>query len=483
MKREDFKEEEIARTGHIMDSKTSHLDDVLQDKLEKAFNKETSLVLLSDVIKIASEHDPIDLAFAVTKLPAYVRTIVYENLPDMASKSTFMIHAGKGTRSVIFREISDQEVAALVEQIPSDEAVSLLEDLSARRLKRISTYIDPEKMHRISDLQRHERHTAGRLMNNEFFSFPMNTTIKEISKEILDNPGVDIARGIFVTAPEGNLVGYVPTRNLLVNKENVEVKKIMRPVLHTVLAEASRDEVVDLVERYQIPFLPVVDKQSCLLGVIDYRDVVEIMEDIADDTIANIAGTGESVGEHEPLLKRYFWRIPFLLVTLCAGLFTSTAMSHFNTYIWFAFLPFFVPLIAGMSGNVGLQCSAILVRSMSIGEISSRTRKDAIIKELGIGSLIGITFGLFCGLMVYLLTSYGIHSLGANPLALAVTVACGLFGACLTATVLGTFSPFFFVRMNIDPAVASGPIVTAFNDVLSTLMFFLIGRILYPLFG
>ena len=158
------------------------------------------------------------------------------------------------------------------------------------------------------------------------------------------------------------------------------------------------------------------------------------------------------------------------------------AMSHFKDRTWFLFVPFFVPLIAGMSGNVGIQCSTILVRGMSTGTLSSGTRRNAMAQELGVGLVTGSVFGVFCGCAVFLLNYLEIHEAGSNPLAVVVTVSLGLLGACLMATVLGTFSPFFFARFRIDPAVASGPIVTAFNDVLSTLMFFLIARLLYPLF-
>ncbi len=217
--------------------------------------------------------------------------------------------------------------------------------------------------------------------------------------------------------------------------------------------------------------------------MINYEDVVEALEDIADETIASMAGTAEDVSEHEPILKRFFWRAPWLLVTLFAGLVTATAMNHFNDRIWFIVVPFFVPLINMMSGNVGLQCSTMLVRAMSTGELSSGSRTEALVKELGIGLLIGVVFGVICGISVYCMKMMGVYHLTIDPLVLGATVSCGLLGACMTATTLGTFSPFFFARFGIDPAVASGPIVTSFNDVLSTLIFFLIAWGVHSVIG
>jgi len=478
---EELEEEYGMASGNLMDTKTSQLDDVLNAKLENAFHKETYQILLHDIAKIASEHDPIDLAHAVTRLPPSSRVVVYDNLPDLNAKIIFMINTGSNTRVAILRRIGDEEIKRLIERMPPDEAVWILDDMSNRRLKRIQEQLDPKKASRIKELQKHDRHSAGRLMTNEFFAFPMNTTIGEVAAYIRDNPGIDLTRRIFVLNDDGSLAGYVPGRNLIVNQHHLPLRQVMRPVLHKVTPNDSRDEVVDLVERYEIPALPVVDERDHLVGVITYEDVVEAMEDIADETIANIAGTAEDVSEQEPILKRFFLRAPWLFVTLCGGLITATAMAHFKDRSWFYHVPFFVPLIAAMSGNVGIQCSTILVRGMSTGSLSMGSRLQAVQKEFSIGLLIGTLFGVLCGSIVYLLNSVGISNPFNEAVAVGAMVSFGVFGACMMATLLGSLSPFFFARFGIDPAVASGPIVTAFNDVLSTLMFFLIAYLIYPL--
>lgn len=478
----DNSNESVIAPGSILDSKTSHLDDVLNEKLEEAFEQHTYDIVLHDVAKITSQHDPIDMAHAVTRLPPYARVVVYENLPDFNAKIIFMINASSSTRSAIFRQIDDNEIKRLIEKMPLDEAVWILDDMSDRRLKRVLDLLEPKKAQRLKELQKHDRHSAGRLMTDEFFAFHMNTTIGEVSAYIRDNPGIELTRRVFVLNDEGQLAAYVPGRNLIINPSYLPLRQVMRPILHKVTADVSRDEVVDVVERYKIPALPVVDENDFLVGVITYESVVEAMEDIADETIANIAGTAEDYDEYESILKRFFGRAPWLIVTLCAGLISAIVMSHFYDRIWFLFLPFFVPLITGMSGNVGIQCSTVLVRGMSTGDISSGSKGEAISREIGIGLLIGLVFGIICGCVVYLFNYYGVHQLGADPLSLGVTISCGVFGACLTATMLGTFSPFFFERFGIDPAVASGPIVTAFNDVLSTLIFFLVARVVYVFF-
>lgn len=475
-------EEEIKKMGennapgNLIDSKTSQLHDILHEKLEQAFHKQTSTVVLHDIVKIASEHSPVDLAYAACRLPAYARPMIYENLLSAEAKIDFLVNTDSSTRVAVLRRISDLEVKKLVSLMPPDEAVEVLEDISERRFRRVLEMLEANKALKIREIKKHQRNTAGRLMTNEFFSFQMGVTIGQASAHIRNHPGVDLTLEIFVLDEIGELQGYVPARNLIVNPPHLPLKQVMKSILHTVTPDTSREEVVDIVERYKISALTVVDSNNRLLGVITYEDVLDALEDIADETIANMAGTAEKVSEHEPLIKRFFSRAPWLVVTLCAGLINVGVMSAFQNYVGgiLTFVMFFVPLITGMSGNIGIQCSTVLVRSMALGLISLGSRSEAVLKELLIGLISGTVFGILCGVLVYALDFAGVSCADVSAAAVGLIVGIGLTGACLAGTVLGAFSPLFFVRIGVDPAVASGPIVVAFNDFLSMSIYFLI---------
>lgn len=458
------------------ESKTLQLDDILIEKLEQAFDKPTQAVVLHEVAKIAAEHSAIDLAFAASRLPPEARPVLYQNLFKIEEKIKFMINADHGTRIAVLREITDKEICSFIEQMPPDEAVKVLEDLSERRYRKVLENLEPSKACRIQEIEKNARNTAGRLMTNEFFAFPMDVTIKEASTYIRNHPGIDLTRRIFVIHKSGELQGYVPARNLIVNQYDLPLKQVMRPVLHKVTANISREEVVEIVERYKISALPVVDEQDRLIGVITYEDVLDALEDILDATIASFAGTKEKITEHEPFFQKFFSRSPWLIVTLCAGLINVGVMSTFDRYEQrlLTFVFFFVPLITGMSGNIGIQSSTILVRSMALGLMRPGHRREAMFKEILLGAYTGFIFGLLCGAAVYMLEFIGVAHASINPWMTALIVSVGLFGACLTGSVLGALSPFFFAKIGVDPAVASGPIVTAFNDILSMSIYFLI---------
>ncbi len=474
----------ISNETDLMESKTTRLDDILKEKLEKAFHTKTSQIMLHDIAKIAIEHSPIDLAYAAAHLPLHVRPILYDNLPDRDSKIKFIINTTSDTRLFLFRYMSEQELKKLFDKMPADEAVYILDDMSQRRFRRVMELISSKKAQKIQEQKKHERNSAGRLMTTEFFAFDMDRTIKDAVDYIVDHPRIDFSKGIFIINKTNQVQGYVPARNMIVNEQSAVLKQIMRPILHSVTVNISRKDIIDLFERYKLSFLSVVNDNQQLIGVISQEDVLEAMEDVADETFAKISGTSENVSTKDPILKRFLARSPWLFVTLIAGLINVGIISSFQKKegSLLTFVLFFVPLITGMSGNIGIQCSTVLVRSIAFGLISKKTKKQIIYKELLTGITTGLIFGLFCGFIIFLIDFITKASMGVSAAALGIMVGSGLLGACFTGTFLGVLSPVFFAKIGIDPAISSGPIVAAFNDVLSMTIYFVISYSLSLLF-
>ncbi len=470
-------EEEVEDVAAPSASKIGRIDDLLKEKLEQSFHKQTSKVRLHDIAKIACEHSPIDLAYGASHLPPNVRPVLFENLPDRDAKIKFLVNTDSETRLVLFRQLDDVEMKQIFERMPTDEAVWVVEDMPERRFRRLMELIDAKKAGRIRELKKHGRKSAGRLMTSEFFAFTMDMTIGDAAASIRDNPRIDFTKGIFILNDTGELQGFVPARNMMINPDHTPLRQVMRPVLHKVTAEATREEVIDIVERYKVSSLPVVDIDNYLIGVIAHEDVVEAMEDLTDETIARMAGTNEKFTSHDSILHRFLTRAPWLLVTMFAGLVNMGVMSsfqaHFGSVLPFAL--FFVPLINGLSGNIGLQCSTVLVRVMAVGGLSVGSRRETIVKELFSGLFTGLIFGIGCGLIIGMLDFSGTTALGAaTPLAVGAIVGFGLIGGCLAGTLLGVFSPVVLSRIGVDPAISAGPVVTAFNDFLSMTVYFLI---------
>ncbi|MDN3508005.1 MAG: magnesium transporter, partial [Simkaniaceae bacterium] len=451
----------------------------------RAFHKQTAEVCHTNLAKIADTYSPIDLAYAVSQLPQSVRPVLFQNFDSIVKKIQFLINTDRSTRLAIFRYINDFETKDIIENTPPDEAVAMLDDLSEKRYRRLMDIIDKAKANRIRDIKKHGRNTAGRIMTNEFFAFLPETTVEEAVSRIRNQSGIEFTRRLFIVDPKGKLLGYVPARNLMVNANITKLSTIMLPCEQTVSPECEREEVIEKVERYKISGLPIVDEAGMLLGVVTYEDVVELIEDVADETIAAMAGTGEDISQPEPFFIRFFSRAPWLFVTLIAGLLNMCVMTLFQEYDkgFLTFVFFFVPLITGMSGNIGLQCSTVLVRHMALGTINNTNRREFVLKELMLGLFTGSAFGFFSALLVYVLNVQGLQIINCDPFVLGLIVGLGLFGASAMGTILGVFSPLLFTRIGIDPAVSSGPIITAFNDFLSMSIYFLIAVGITSLFS
>ncbi len=419
-----------------------------------------------EVIKAAAEHSPVDLAYAASRLPLHLQPILYENLPNRDAKTKYLINTDSDTRAHLFSKLQDRELKKIFDKMPTDDAVWILEDMPKEGLDKVMVLIDPKKARNITDMQKHRRNSAGRLMNSDFFAFSMDRTLAEAAIHIRDNPGIDFGMGIFIVNDVMELQGVVPARNMIVNPPNTPLRQVMLPIFYKVGPEAAREEVVELVEKYKLSSLPVVDQSNHLVGVIAYEDMVDAMEDATDQQMAHIAGTAPGTSSYDPISKRFITRAPWLAFTLVAGLINGWVMSSFLKLEGkiLTFVLFFVPLITAMSGNIGLQCSTVLVRGMALGMASS------LRKELCSGLVIGSVFGVLCSLLIYF---FG-ESIGATPLTGSIIVGTGLIGGCFAGTFLGVFSPFVFFKIGIDPAISSGPIVTALNDILSMTIYFLV---------
>jgi len=235
----------------LMESATTKIDDLLKEKLERAFHKKTSQVMPHDIAKIATQHSAIDLAYAAAHLPFHARPILYDSLQTRDAKINFIINTTPETRLTIFRYMSEREVKKLFEKMPTDEAVFILDDMSERRFKRVMELINPKQAKKIREQKKHKRNTAGRLMTSEFFAFNMDKTIKDAADFIHDHPRIDFTKGIFILNDNQELKGYVPARNMVVNPEEAYLKQVMRPIIHKVTADVKRKDIIDLFERYK----------------------------------------------------------------------------------------------------------------------------------------------------------------------------------------------------------------------------------------
>jgi magnesium transporter len=248
----------------------------------------------------------------------------------------------------------------------------------------------------------------------------------------------------------------------------------MEPELVYIDRESDQEEVADIAARYDLVVIPVVDEQRRLVGVVTIDDIVDIIREEATEDILKMAGAGEMLFE-----TRSFWtslrnRMPWLLAAAIGGLLVAFALSGFEGALSSVpILALFMPVIAGMGGNVGTQSSTIVVRGLAVGYVESASLSRLVIREMSLGLMLGAIYGLLIAVAAPF-----VGSTVEDPVALGAVLTLGMMGSMTIAATVGTSIPLLMNRFKIDPAVSTGPFVTTAVDILGLLFYFWLATVL-----
>jgi magnesium transporter len=281
-------------------------------------------------------------------------------------------------------------------------------------------------------------------------------------------------------------MGYIGLWELLKLKDRTKTLGEMAHH-HVVSATVDMDQerVGHLMSKYDLSALPVVDTQQRLVGRITWDDVMDVMEDEASEDLFLFAGSDDAELDYASPLQACKVRLPWLLITLGAGFITSTILKRFMLDLSQVFaLSFFVPIVLAMGGNTGIQSSTLIIRGLAVGALEGRGITKLLGRELAAGAIMGVFCGLIMGIWAHILISFSPgQGTEFSPLYLAFTVGLALFAAMSFAAIFGAFVPIVLNRAEIDPAVASGPFVTASNDILALLIYYGVAIALIGLYG
>ena len=283
---------------------------------------------------------------------------------------------------------------------------------------------------------------------------------------------------VFVMNVERHVTGILPLSNLVLARPDESVANIMeRPVI-SVPVEMPQDEVARVLQKYDLVTVPVVDEKGRLAGRVTIDDVVDVIEEEASKDIYAIAGVneGESIDlEHDSVLKRVGERFSWVLTTVVLGLVVALVISKVfvTTFEKMALLAAFLPVIIATAGAVGLQSSTLVVRAIALGTLSFQHILSVIAHEAATGLVLGVSCGLITAVASYLI------NMGTpDILKLSLAVLIGMVISVTTAACVGTVQPIIFYKLKRDPAVAAGPLVTAFNDLLGTTLYLVVATAL-----
>jgi magnesium transporter len=425
--------------------------------------------------KLENLH-PADIAEIYQGLSIDEATYLYLLL-DPEKASDVLVELEEDDREKFLEALPSEVIASqFIHHMDSDDAADVIGDLSEGKKQEVLRHIDDvEQAGDIVDLLSYDEDSAGGLMAKELIRVNENwgvaTCIREMRKQAAD---LDEIYYIYVVSDENVLLGILSLKALLLASASTKVRDIFDEEVRSVRTDTPSEEVAQIMEKYDLIVLPVTDSIGRLTGRITIDDVVDVIRDEAERDYQLASGITTDVETTDSPARLSRARLPWLIIGLLGGIVVAAVIGRFEEDIQInPEMAFFIPLIAAMAGNVGIQSSAIIVQGIASNSLGLESTTRKLFKEL----LVALLNGLILSGILFLYNYFV-----SKNLALTFTVSSSLFIVIIFAALFGTMIPLILNRMKFDPALATGPFITTMNDIMGLFIYFLMGRILYSVF-
>ncbi|MCA0969571.1 magnesium transporter [Halobacillus litoralis] len=410
------------------------------------------------------ELHPYDQAKIFSDLEVDVRMQIYTYLSP-EEIADVMEHIDYEEIEPFFTEMDPRFAAQVFADMSTDDAVDILNELEKEKVASFLTMMENEAAQEIKDLLHYEEKTAGSIMTTEFVVVNATMTIREAMVHLRrEAPDAETIYYTYVIDEDKKLAGVISLRDLIVSEEEWLISDVMNERVVSVSVGEDQEEVARMVRDYDFLALPVVDFQNHLLGIITVDDIMDVMDEEANEDYSKLAAVSNVDSPDENAFDSAKKRLPWLVILLFLGSLTASLIGRFeSTLSVYPILAVFIPLIAGMAGNTGTQALAVAVRGIATGEIDKQGKAKMMVREAGTGLITGVSCGVIITLIVYF---------WQGNLFLGMLVGLSILLTLIVATLAGSLVPLIMHRFNIDPAVASGPFITTINDIISILIYF-----------
>ncbi|PIF06240.1 MAG: magnesium transporter [Draconibacterium sp.] len=426
-----------------------------------------------EVKALASNLHAADIAEIMDELNMEEAKFMYMQL-EGEKASDVLIEIPENDRRRFLKELPPEVIASkFIEFMDSDDAADIVADLDEEiKLEVLKEIEDTEQAGDIVDLLEYEEDSAGGIMAKELVkvneNWTVSTCLKEISKQAED---VDEIYYIYVVDDLEKLKGVLSLKSLITNNTNTKISNLYNSDVRKVNTSVRQEEVAEIMDKYDLVAIPVVDEIGRLKGRITFDDVIDIVREEADKDYSMVSGISGDVEPGDKVFQMLRARFPWLLIGMFGGILSALVLSRHEAAISkITQMAFFIPLIAAMGGNVGVQSSSIVVKSIASGVRDLATTSQKIIKEVLVALITAITFSL-------LIFGYNFLQEGNNNITYLVSIS--LFMVILFASFFGTVIPLLLHKFKIDPALATGPFITTLNDICGLFIYFAIARHLF----
>lgn len=413
-----------------------------------------------------------DLADAMPRLTVQERYKLYRIL-DINMLSDIFEYTDSDNAAEYVKEMDVKKGAAILSRMETDALVEVLQKIDKAKKKILVELMDDDVRHDIEMIASFDEDEIGSRMTTNCIIIRENLTVKQAMNSLVEQAAKnDNISTIFVVTESQKFYGAIDLKDLIIAREGTDLKEVMTCSYPYVYARSPIEDCIPQLRDYSEDSIPVLDNENRLIGVITARDLVEVVGDELNEDYAKLAGLSAEEDLEEPIFRSVKKRLPWLFVLLVMGLGVSATVGLFESIV--AQLPVimsFQSLILDMAGNVGTQSLAVAIRVLMDKQTSGRQKLTLILKE----SRVGLTNGFILGISSFLVIG-GYLVLKGNGLSFAFAVS-GCLGAAMILAMLisslsGTVIPIFFQKIGVDPAVASGPLITTVNDLVAVITYY-----------
>jgi magnesium transporter len=430
-----------------------------------------------------------DVAEVVEVVDEIARQILFDLLdPDDAGEVLEKID--DATRSEVVEDMSSDELTDIVATLPPDEAADVIADFSAEQTEEVLEQIPEEDAAEIEKLLTYDEESAGGIMNPELVRISSNATVRDAIHSYRQSDPEEEFYFVFVVDHGGQYKGAVSLPDLLRHSRRTPILEVLEEELPTVNVKADQEEIANTFRKNDLIAMPVVDDQGVLLGRITVDDIVDVMDEEAEEDVLVMAGTHPTELDSTNVFRAAWVRLPWLITCMCVamagGIFlVSLFQPRFDPTL-FACIIMFLPAMLAMGGNSGLQTSTIVVRGLATGDLAALDFLQVFLREARVALVVASVCAVIAGIVASLMLSIFADDLNlaqARVMGLAIAIGAAMLCGIMLSTTLGLLLPFLFRRIGIDPAISSGPLITTSNDVIGCLTYFSLALILLKAFG
>ena len=450
----------------------NHEINILRDTYRRLLRRQAR----TNLIKLTSKTHPADLATVFRYFSDEEQIEIFSLMNENEHTAEFLSELDDALVNDLLSNETLERIASIIKRAPTNDQSGILNALGQEKAQSVLELLELEEQEEIAEIMGYPEDSAGALMNTEVFTLHEGITAGDAIKTLQDQEEAEMVFYLYVTDDDDRLVGVISLRTLTTTPSTTTLKDIMIKNVHSIRPETDQEDVARIVAQYNFLAVPVIDPDSHLLGIVTVDDVVDVIREEATEDFLQMAGAGK---DREILLKSSWenakTRLPWLFASGIGGIIAASLIGIFENMLEnIIALAAFIPVVLGMGGNIATQSSTIIVRGMATGRVNIGGEIKLIIKEMKVGLLLGILYGILLGIFANI-------SFSDAPGSLGIVVGLSICISMIVAATVGTVIPLILRKLDIDPAVATGPFVTTIIDILGVLFYFLIAGLFLSL--